>query len=167
MIKTALVLIFLWGLGLNSNGDTCLDCHTNILNKPMQHEAAKMDCANCHDLEHKGAPGSNHLITSDISELCFNCHDKKALIEDCFPTYGRPACGHPASQHPVAGPKDPIYPLKAFTCVSCHNPHSSDMPKLFRYKYDKTTVYQGANCAVCHWRIYHESPMPSPPPWNP
>jgi predicted CXXCH cytochrome family protein len=33
--------------------------------------------------------------------------------------------------HPVEGVPDPSNRKRKITCASCHNPHSSDYPKLF------------------------------------
>ncbi len=50
--------------------------------------------------------------------------------------------GHPLSKKDKADPKRPDRP---FYCGSCHNPHSTDTSKLFRYS-SKTTIGMCINC---------------------
>jgi predicted CXXCH cytochrome family protein len=47
--------------------------------------------------------------------------------------------------HPVSAPSDPRKPDRAFTCVSCHNPHGSGSPKLLIRGKTALDV-----CAACH-----------------
>jgi len=132
----------------------CLDCHDS-LDKPVVHGAAAEDCTNCHKVdnadEHKPT-GYPFFLTETVNKTCLNCHD---ITEG----------SHPVWNHPTSGDKDPLNQKKKFTCVSCHNPHQSQMPKLFRYDYSKNTPYKGVICATCHYRITFGDPVPPAPVW--
>lgn len=145
--------------------EQCTDCHSQ-LEKPVKHEGALMGCDSCH-APHGTTTRFPYRLLMKTNDLCFQCHDEAKLLRGGFPLYGVPSNGHPLASHPVSGPKDPLYPNREFSCVSCHNPHSSDMEKLFRYRYkgDKNP-YQGNVCAVCHWTIAYAPPAPPVPPWN-
>jgi len=143
--------------------ESCIDCHDDVLDKPLKHEAAVLDCTFCHDPNHDTDTGEPYRLLEKGQDLCFQCHDN---FTPGFPQYGRQSVGHPVSGHPTSGPKDPLYPKKEFSCISCHNPHSSKSPKLFRYDYSKDTAYKGLLCSTCHWKISNAGPTPPPPPWN-
>lgn len=114
--------------------NTCLNCHFYVIDKPVRHSAALIACTNCHTSHEESAPFAHHL-RKEINEQCLYCHTKEArqLPE-----------GHIVAKHPVAGPKDPLNEDKPFTCISCHNPHASNIPKLIRHE------QSGPICAVCH-----------------
>ena len=132
--------------------EKCDDCH-DMFDKHRSHEGAKMGCDGCHAADHKETGFPKHL-TGKISDLCFQCHDEKALLD------------HPVSGHPISGPHDPLYPKEPFSCASCHDPHSADMPHLFRYDYtDGKTPYKGILCATCHWDKVLPKKPPTPP-WH-
>lgn len=148
------------------DGEQCTDCHSQ-LEKPVKHEGALMGCESCH-APHGTTTQFPYRLLMKTNDLCFQCHDEDRLLRGGYPLYGVPSNGHPVASHPVSGPKDPVYPNRDFTCVSCHNPHSSDMEKLIRYRYkgDKNP-YQGLLCAVCHWKVVFGPAEPPPvPPWN-
>lgn len=114
-------------------------------------------CITCHD---KGGFGRKVVHAPVAGGLCLSCHaphasDEMALLvkkpfDLCLDCHGdvpkRPhaVSGFSASRHPLGEPnvirkggekerKDPARPDKPFYCGSCHNPHSSDSPNLFRY----------------------------------
>lgn len=147
------------------SGENCTDCHSK-LKKIGRHEAAIFGCTFCHT-SHEVSNGYKTKLKEPIPELCFQCHNSKKLLDDCFPVYGQKYCGHPVSGHPISAKQDLLYPEREFNCISCHNPHSSDMPKLFRYHYQgERSSYQGNLCVVCHWKMAYSTPPPPVPPWN-
>lgn len=138
--------------------EDCTHCHTQMTAKKVKHAAVEMGCTNCH-AEHGQNTGNPFRLTQKLNDLCFQCHDPVAM---------RLETGHWIQGHPVSRPQDPLYPEKAFTCVSCHNPHSSNQEKLFRYN-NHAPAYKPAGynaCAVCHWEITVGGPRPPRPPWN-
>lgn len=141
----------------------CVDCHDDIItDKAVPHQPAVENCTNCHK-KHPGAvPGeetpdpANPLRLKKLGNaLCANCHD------------GISEADHPVSNHPTERDNDPVYTDKKFGCVSCHNPHGSQMPKLFRYNYSDASAYKGVACAVCHWDMYSGGRRkPKRPDWK-
>jgi predicted CXXCH cytochrome family protein len=128
----------------------CLDCHTEVRNKLNEpktkiHQALKQGCLTCHKT-HGGK--LRKLLTHKLNDLCYRCHNHRKFGKD-----------HPEPDHPVENMRDPIYPEKLLSCISCHKPHASKHRKLFRYNY-KVAPYDGTPCSVCHWK---DSPPPPPP----
>lgn len=129
--------------------EECINCHS-VLEKTFVHVGATFGCETCHishdsDGTH-GSPSSKprSSLNEKMNQLCFQCHNEKDLLpDDCGPSRGG-RCGHPVTGHPVRGPRDPFMKGKEFTCVSCHNPHSSNNKNLFRYAYAKSL------CMTCH-----------------
>ena len=136
-------------------GMKCTDCHDDKLNKAVKHAPAVDDCTNCH-AHHGTNTGFPFRLFEKGNKVCMTCHD-------FGPHFEVPRAMGP---HPFEGFKDKFHPTRDFGCVSCHNPHSAVMPKLFRYDYrEKVTPYQGSACAVCHYDIYG-IPKPPNPPWE-
>ena len=143
-------------------GMACTECHDDRLSKTNKHPPAAEDCTYCHS-RHGTETGNPARLYEKINATCLNCHD----MGTSFGTYGRPPGGHPVAGHSVEGPKDKLHPEREMSCASCHNPHSSDMPSLFRYDFKKEP-YAGQACAVCHFDIYYgnSKPVPPTPPWE-
>ena len=98
----------------------CIECHRlqGIMDKPKVHAPLiKGGCTACHDPH-----GSNFklFLSADIIGTCFSCH----------PGIREKGNNHPITGHPVSGPSDPSMEDSKFSCVSCHNPHSSEYNKL-------------------------------------
>ena len=177
----------------------CVDCHTRILEKAFVHMPAQQDCTFCHaphwpqqqpgneeqrkvpfgldiSIREQGKPPKFIKDLNQIYLLCLSCHDKdqNPLLIGCRKTVKNPEgrCGHPVYNHPTTGRKDILYPEKGnVRCSSCHNPHSSNMPKLFRYDYEygpgmepdgdeeKTHRRIYATCKICHNEILFGHPL--------
>jgi predicted CXXCH cytochrome family protein len=98
----------------------CVECHTmqDVMTNPVIHTPlAKEGCTACHDPHGNTAP---FFLSADINELCFSCHKK----------IREKGNNHPLMGHPVSAPQDPLVEDREFTCVSCHNPHSSQYASL-------------------------------------
>ncbi|HAR41704.1 MAG TPA: hypothetical protein DCS07_03605 [Bdellovibrionales bacterium] len=121
--------------------EDCLGCH-DVLSKPFVHEAVMMGCGSCHE-PHGVKTSFAKRLKDKGNGLCFQCHEENKILVN--------GAGHPVSGHPVLGGRDILYPEKKLTCVSCHNPHSSNTRELFRYSYGENTPYKGQRCAVCHY----------------
>lgn len=163
-MKTSSLLILFVGLIITTPlalaaDKACTECHDPPLLKSRPHEGALWGCDTCHT-PHVSYSQPAGLVAK-IDALCFQCHDRKRILGECAAPDGSD-CGHP-----VIKTRDPLYPNKNFTCVSCHNPHSSEAPHLFRYDYQsQNSPYRGNECAVCHWGKVFATPQPSTPPWN-
>lgn len=109
-VLAGLLLVFITSSGAAEK--TCIDCHKKIIAKRVVHAAlnqyVRMEhgCATCHTAPHAKKKGVLSLA-APVPDLCFMCHDKAKFSKKNI---------HP----PVAGGD----------CLSCHNPHSSDAPRL-------------------------------------
>ncbi len=97
----------------------CINCHDlqEMMEKNKVHKPLIKDgCTGCHDPH-----GSNSrvFLPRDIISTCYICHPKIEKLGN----------NHPIMGHPVSGPEDPVNHDRQFTCVSCHNPHSSEFDK--------------------------------------
>ncbi|HEY4716372.1 MAG TPA: cytochrome c3 family protein [bacterium] len=114
----------------------CYNCHDKVDSQKVVHAAIKIKgCTGCHNPH-----GSDNapLLVKPLNALCESCHRDKKDGAHIFR-------GFTQQLHPVSGPKDPKRNGKVFACVSCHNPHSSDNPKLFYEGNDKMSM-----CKRCH-----------------
>ncbi|RNC72759.1 MAG: cytochrome C [Desulfuromonadales bacterium] len=95
-------------------------------------------CEVCHDPH-----GSNHYgqLKAPVNELCLSCHEaiKKT------PHVVRTSTGE---GHPVGGRKDPsaLKSGREMSCISCHNPHASDV----RYFFVNNAEDRMVLCQMCH-----------------
>lgn len=113
----------------------CQSCHDGIGAKKNVHAAiGRFGCTACHDPH-----GSNEdtLLKAAGTRLCLTCH-AKITGEHIFVSFD-------GKLHPMEGKPDPSRAGKALSCVSCHDPHSSNHPKLWRSGQTKMDV-----CTRCH-----------------
>ena len=94
-------------------------------------------CAICHSPHAAEYPFN--LIKSTW-ELCTSCHPDKGNGEHIVSGFLN------IPSHPTRGRQDPLRKGKELTCASCHDPHASDSPKLWRLKVE-TGI---ALCKECH-----------------
>jgi len=115
----------------------CGSCHdkAEFTRKNVHPPVAGGMCLSCHDPH--SSPQSGMLVKPHV-ELCGECHDQ--VVHKPHAIAGFTQSGHPIGQirkdpkgKPLPLLEDPKRPGKPFTCASCHNPHSSDNRKLFRY----------------------------------
>lgn len=104
----------------------CFTCHDRAkFTKKYIHVVAmgrRCDCHNPHASTHP------KLLSAPVNEICKSCHLAKA--------HGIHVIGSlPNGRiHPIGGVPDPKKPKTIMNCASCHNPHSSDYPKLYTSK---------------------------------
>ena len=104
---------------------TCVECHKKVIAKRVVHSAvsqyARMEqgCEACHTAPHAKKKGELSLAAK-VPELCYMCHDQGTFTKKNI---------HP----PVAGGD----------CLTCHNPHASDSPRLLNQAVP-------ALCQNCH-----------------
>lgn len=147
----------------------CLRCHEDIrgaLGSRTVHPPAAAACVLCHDPHASPFAVQTRL---PLNALCLSCHFSAAAPADDsdpldFPRHRLAALerrlferapriglepdgtrGHPVVKHPVANRLDPKTG-GSFGCPSCHNPHGSRGPRLFRF--DALTLVE--LCRNCH-----------------
>ncbi len=108
----------------------CQSCHDkkNFTGKVLHSPAKGGKCLSCHNPH-----GSNNtgLLKKAPAETCLDCHDEVKEAPHMIAGFSRK--GHPIGDEKPGKPaEDPLRPGKPFYCASCHNPHSSDFPKLLR-----------------------------------
>ena len=95
---------------------------------------ARYGCTACHDPH--GAPEEG-LLLKPVNTLCVSCHAEQ---KD-----GTHVTALVPKGHKVAGGRDQHKRGRDFNCVSCHNPHGTDNPKLFYYGTSGKDM-----CTYCH-----------------
>jgi len=118
---------------ISDQPDVCYNCHDKAaFTKKIVHPAVMMGCTSCHSPH---ATDNPRLLPKAINVLCVTCHSAMASGKHVTTLVGG------RGFHPVGGRPDPSNPGKQMSCVSCHNPHSSDVEKLFP---------TAAICQKCH-----------------
>jgi predicted CXXCH cytochrome family protein len=131
---------------LTDQPDLCYTCHDKSkFSKKYVHSIIPVGgCTSCHT-PHTG-PFPSLLTKKSINESCITCHLNKSDGRHVVSVPGKKI--HPVSRVKdpsvpwtkiVKGPRtgkdyevpDPEKPGKEMSCISCHNPHSSDYKKLF------------------------------------
>jgi predicted CXXCH cytochrome family protein len=126
--------------------DVCYTCHDKAkFTRKYPHKVINLiGCVTCHNPHASNNPS---LLTNPINDVCINCHKKQGSGLHVISLPGK-------KFHPIKdvidistlkmiktvdpkNPKreiempDPKVPGKKLSCASCHDPHSSDYPKLF------------------------------------
>jgi predicted CXXCH cytochrome family protein len=126
--------------------DVCYTCHDKgNFTKKFPHKVINLTgCLTCHNPH---ASNNDSLLPNPVNEVCVNCHKKQGSGQHIMSLPGK-------KFHPIknvidistlkmikapdpTNPKreiempDPNVPGKQLSCVSCHDPHSSDYEKLF------------------------------------
>ncbi|MGE5238657.1 MAG: cytochrome c3 family protein [Chloroflexota bacterium] len=126
--------------------DLCYNCHdkAEFTKKNVHMPVASGECLTCHTPHSSDFP---FLLNNQPLKVCLECHEdvknRPHAIVGFTTTKGHPI-GEPIKEGKV--PDDPARPGKKFYCGSCHNPHSSDSPRLFRYKGETSFDL----CMHCH-----------------
>lgn len=120
--------------------ELCYGCHDKSLftKKNVHAPVAGGMCLACH------TPHSSEnmaLLNQEPIKVCLACHGD--VEKKPHAIRGIAGAGHPLGKKDK---KDPKRPEKKFYCGSCHNPHSSDSMRLFRYP---AKAVMGI-CVNCH-----------------
>jgi predicted CXXCH cytochrome family protein len=107
----------------------CTACHTpHISNNPslLPSDSINGLCTTCHSSEASG----QHVTGKVFGPSKMKFHPVSGMTDPRFPgkTKKIPDPNHPGREIEVF---DPAHPGKPITCVSCHDPHSTDFPHLF------------------------------------
>ena len=122
------------------NAAMCASCHDKKLfaGKVVHAPIAAGECTDCHDPH---ASDNQGLLKKEPATLCLDCHSDIKKGPHVVAGFSR--AGHPLGDEKKEA-KDPLRPGKAFYCGSCHEPHSSDRPKLNRFGLGMVA------CQKCH-----------------
>jgi len=118
--------------------DLCTMCHSgDDFNRKNRHKpVAEGQCTECH-LPH--ASQNESLLFRRGNMLCRKCHSEIEKNPHTIAGFSQPG-------HPTSGRRDPLRRTKTFGCDSCHQPHSSDWPYMFRYEGQSAFDL----CGKCH-----------------
>lgn len=134
----------------------CFACHDkkSFTKKTVHAPVAGGACLTCH-----GAHASDEmaLLVKGPDAICLDCHEQAAKLPHAVAGFA--AAGHPLTttktvrvyegkklKEITIERKDPSRPEKPFYCASCHNPHSTETPRLLRFN-AKTGMDL---CVHCH-----------------
>ncbi len=165
---------------LSDAPELCFTCHDKqLFSKKTAHvPVAGGMCLYCH-VPH--ASDEVALLANKPYDLCLACHSEISEKPHVTGNFGgmRHPLGPIKAQKPIKGKKkkrqkvdelasaptitpimDPLRPGREFYCGSCHEPHSTDSPKLFRFNVKNDMDI----CINCH--KYNETggrPRPATP----
>jgi predicted CXXCH cytochrome family protein len=128
--------------------DLCYACHDKAMfTKRNVHAALAGGCGGCHDPH---ATDERALLVKKPLLVCLECHDdvmNRPHLDVSLASAGHPFLGDVVGKQP-GGPKlrNPAQGDKPFYCGSCHDPHSTDSPKLFRFN----AASAKEMCVNCH-----------------
>lgn len=144
----------------------CLSCHLPHASDTPALTTVKTEelCYQCHDKnEFKGKQSTHNPV---MTGKCLSCHMPHVsqneslllrrgnmLCRRCHPEIEKnphTVAGFSAPGHPVYSKRDRARPGKLHTCLSCHMPHKSDSPHLFRYKGQSAFDL----CGYCHKNMF-------------
>lgn len=125
--------------------EACFSCHSEERDernkKKYFHGPYNVGkCTICHNPHASENP---YYLVKPTWLLCLSCHEDKGSGEHVVKGY------LDRKSHPTHGKPDPLREGRELTCASCHNPHASDSPKLWRLKVE--TGF--ALCMECHMKI--------------
>ncbi len=112
----------------------CVNCHKlqKMLEQHSVHYPITKDgCISCHDPHGSNFP---FFLDKEVNGVCVACHVSIKKLEN----------NHPIMGHPVYGETDPADSDRQFSCISCHDPHSSE----FDYLLADEEIMQ--TCVRCH-----------------
>ena len=144
--------------------ELCFTCHEKSKQSTLHGPYAKGSCVLCHDPH---TTDYDKQLRAEGNKLCLECHHAGAW-QGKFTPFKSPyeiteaqfneipqidldptlKFGHPLGRHKVADLPDPLHQGAKMSCLTCHEPHTGDQPKMLRmaeYKGKKMDV-----CDSCH-----------------
>jgi predicted CXXCH cytochrome family protein len=120
--------------------ELCYGCHDKApFTREVVHPALTIGCTACHTTH---ASDNAPLLLQPVEKLCTMCHDS---IDGKHVMAGLGL----GDDHPMKGKTDPARPARELSCISCHNPHSASVGKLFVNGATSVNIL----CAMCHRKI--------------
>jgi predicted CXXCH cytochrome family protein len=122
--------------------ELCYNCHgKEMFEKENRHPpAAEGQCLICHNPHASQNPA---MAILPVNEVCLGCHPGVLKGPHAAGTFS-------LRGHPLEGRADPKSRYGELSCASCHDPHSSAFPTLFRYP--AQTAFE--LCVNCHPNAY-------------
>ena len=108
----------------------CVGCHSNKSEAPVVHAAVALGCNSCHAVD-QDEDWTEVFLVTEGNALCFTCHSDK-----------QPQPAQLAVHQPV----------RRQTCVTCHDPHTSQAPHLLRRPEEGREATENL-CLGCHQNI--------------
>lgn len=155
LIKTLLIVLALFSANaafsqaaLTEN--KCLECHSKLISKPVQHSPVALNCGSCHQSNGKEHPKEDEegfKLTKEIPALCFSCHDQATIMkEEVHPPLKEGDC---LSCHDVHSSKNEhlVSALPPALCYSCHNDLETAVKES---KTPHKALFEGNSCGNCH-----------------
>ncbi len=107
--------------------DLCFNCHTEqkrewVVKEYIHGPVNIGKCDICHSPHASDNPFN---LFKPAWDLCVSCHETKGTGKHIFVSFSS------GEGHPTRDREDPLRKGKKLTCVSCHNPHASNFPKLW------------------------------------
>jgi predicted CXXCH cytochrome family protein len=132
---------------VTDQAELCYACHDKApFTRRTVHAALGMGCTTCHSPH---ASDEMALLMKQPQDLCLECHNdvlKRPHVVSGLSTSGHPLGEPKTSREGMAAQGSVLRPDRIFYCGSCHDPHSSDTPTLFRFN----ARTPEALCAGCH-----------------
>lgn len=121
----------------------CTKCHeaSSFAGRSTHAPVSAGKCLLCHDAhssEHAG------LLNAEPAAQCLECHAEISRGPHVIAGFSR--SGHPLGADARSkNADDPLRPGRRFSCVSCHEPHRSNLARLGRFEQGVS-----ASCQRCH-----------------
>lgn len=121
--------------------ELCNECHDDKTdeyksNKYVHGPVAVGLCGTCHDPHGSGERGQLH---EKVNRMCLGCHEQVVKKPHVL-------TGVTGKTHPFEAKKDPSDPTRRMTCVSCHDPHASNV----KYFMAGGVTSRWGLCRRCH-----------------
>jgi predicted CXXCH cytochrome family protein len=110
-------------LSVQSVPELCFECHDKKkFTRKYEHTVSSKGCLRrCHSVHASAFPD---LLNDTVLDICLICHASQASGRHVLSIL-------PGGKiHPVRGMTDPSNPTREISCVSCHDPHSSNYANL-------------------------------------
>jgi predicted CXXCH cytochrome family protein len=127
----------------------CFMCHDeSVFKKKKVHSPVEAGmCTYCHSPH---ASENIAQLLQPVNKVCTSCHTEPGIRNGSHVIRGFTRAGHPVKWKKEVprkkGKKQPDRKKRKLSCSSCHNPHSSDWGRLFRYKAQSSFDL----CRHCH-----------------
>ena len=126
---------------VSSQPELCYTCHDKAMfTRKSVHAAVGMGCTGCHNPH---ASDEMALLVKKPVSVCLECHGD--VMNKPHMDIGSPSARHPLGDT-VKKLSNPAQLDKPFYCGSCHDPHSTDTPKLLRFNAQSAQDL----CRNCH-----------------